>query len=50
MIIVGRLKGLSNQSNRFVLEIDDGTGTLKVIAPKKTSNEIPLVLKNFPGK
>lgn len=47
IIIVGRVTAKQDEPMRTILEINDNTGTFKVIFYQKGENEVPIALKNF---
>jgi RPA family protein len=47
IIIVGRVITKQEEPMRTLFEINDNTGTFKVIFYQKGENEVPMALKNF---
>mmetsp|Transcript_1548 Transcript_1548/g.2130 ORF Transcript_1548/g.2130 Transcript_1548/m.2130 type:complete len:134 (-) Transcript_1548:532-933(-) len=47
IIIVGRVTAKQEEPMRTLFEINDNTGTFKVIFYQKGENEVPIALKNF---
>jgi len=47
IIIVGRVIQRTEEPMRTLFEINDNTGTFKVIFYQKGENEVPIALKNF---
>ena len=47
IIIVGRVIAKQEEPMRTLFEINDNTGTFKVIFYQKGENEVPVALKNF---
>lgn len=47
IIIVGRVTNKIEEAMRTSFEINDNTGTFKVIFYQKGENEVPIALKNF---
>lgn len=47
IIIVGRVTAKQEEPMRTLFEINDNTGTFKVIFYQKGENEVPVALKNF---
>ena len=47
IIIVGRVTDKQEEPMRTLFEINDNTGSFKVIFYQKGENEVPIALKNF---
>jgi len=47
IIIVGRVIAKTEEPMRTLFELNDNTGTFKVIFYQKGENEVPVALKNF---
>lgn len=47
IIIVGRVTAKHDETMRTLLEINDNSGSFKVIFYQKGENEVPIALKNF---
>ncbi len=47
IIIVGRVVSKQEEPMRTLFEINDNTGSFKVIFYQKGENEVPMALKNF---
>ncbi len=50
VIVVGRIISKSEEQMRIVLEINDNTGTTKIIFYQKDQGQIPTALRNFDYK
>ena len=46
-VIVGRVISVTQESNGFVLEVNDSTGNLRVLFPMQSQYSLPIPLKNF---
>ncbi len=50
VVIVGRMISRSEEQMKVQFEINDGTGTLKVLFYQKDATSLPTALKNFEYK